>query len=195
MNAKRVFSKILSYNKNLEKSHHFFIMLVNATKNINIYSQNKYLIYAPSKDDEYKEMVYNKHVRDTVTQIFIRNNNVRDCVMFHLDENDNYIRQFPFVKVTLYVEIKEFRKSSDLFNGVAIEDKNGNVVHTWEKKRHEGDWEFYQIEVDNLNLSQFYMGSGIFKIRLKYYCLQNHHFQDWYLRNVMLKFTIKNQLT
>lgn len=138
------------------------------------------------------ELEFNKHVRDTETKIFIRNNNVRDCVMIDSGLNDNVIKSFPFVKINLLAEIKEYRTSSDLFNGVEIENKDGYPVKTWELKRHHGDYEYYSIQVDNLNSSQFYMGNGIFKIKLKYYCLQNHHFQDWYLRNVHLNFTLKS---
>ena len=163
-------------------------------RDVKVYVDKNIILFNERRDEEEQEIVYKQQVREDVTKIHIGNNNVRDCVMFHMDKSDAEIRKYPFVNVSLFVEIKEFRKSSDLFNGVAIEDKDGKVVKTWEYKRHRGDWEFYQIEVDNLNIMQFYMGDGLFKIRFKYYCLQNHLFQDWYLRNVYFRFTIKKHL-
>lgn len=158
-------------------------------------NNNTLIIVSNTNQNEYpEELSFQQNVRTEETQIYIRNNNVRDCVIIDSCLNDFIAKYYPFVQIRLLVEIKEFRKSSDLFNGVCIEDKDGNPVKTWELKRHQGDYEYYSIDVDKLNSSQFYIGNGQYKIRFKYYCLQNHHFQDWFLQHVKLTFILKQHL-
>lgn len=147
---------------------------------------NRQMNYVPA------ELKFEQHVREKETQIFIRNNNVIDNVLIDTNLDDNVLKLYPFVEINLRVEIKEFRKSSDLFNGVEIADKDGYPVKRWELRRHQGDYAYYSIPVTNLTTEKFNIGNGQFKIKLKYYCLENHHFQDWYLRNVDLSFILKS---
>ena len=133
-----------------------------------------------------KQVIYDEIIRTGTTTIYNRNHNVIDTVNFNYPYVKLETNGFTKVNISLTVDIKEYRKSSDLYNGIDIQDKSGNSVRDWQYKRHKGDWETYQIDVNNLDLFKFYMGDNKFKLRVKYYC-KNSNFQDWYLGTVRVK--------
>ncbi len=143
----------------------------------------------PGANNE-NDAVYKATVRTGQITIYNGNNNVIDNVNFNFGYSYEQLKYkgYTKIKISLSADIKEYRTSSDLYNGIQIQDKSGVSVKTWEYKRHRGGWETYQIDVDNLDIDRFYMGENKFKIRLKYYC-KNSNFQDWYLGTVKITVT------
>lgn len=136
-------------------------------------------------------MQFTKTVRTGTTTIYNRNNNVQDIVNFNfaLSKDELVALGYSKISIALFVDIKEYRTSSDLYNGVSIADKSGTVVKDWQLKRHRGNWDTYVIEVTDLDMSRFYMGNDTFKLKLRYYC-KDSNYQDWYLGTVKIEITV-----
>ena len=135
---------------------------------------------------------YTATIRTGTTTIYNRNNHVTDHVQFNFNNmsmDEIKTKNYTKMSIELFVDIKEYRTSSDLYNGICIKDKSGKEVKKWEYKRHRGDWSTYSIETKDLNISDFYIGNNIFKLIVEYYC-KNSNFQDWYLGTVKTEITI-----
>ena len=137
------------------------------------------------------KLSFSKTIRERSTKIYLRNNNVIDTVEFTFDGityNQLVSQGKTKVDIIVSVEIQEIRTSKDLYNGVSIEDKAGESLKKWEYSRHQGDWGTYDIEIDNVDISKIYIGDNTYKMRVRYYCRDNHY-QDWNLGKVKVTVT------
>lgn len=139
---------------------------------------------------KYDAIKYTKTVRTRKTVIYNGHNNVTDTIIFSFAQDADELEKkgYNVFSIKLSFEIKEYRTSPDLFNGIEIQDKSGDTVKDWKYARHRGDWEWYMIEINDIPMSRFYMENNEFKVKLKYYC-RNSNFQDWYLGDVKIEIT------